>query len=428
MSPANQLLQSAIYVPVGYVKSEGMKSAATRVQPESETIGAHRPPFQVLAVGKCQAVAPLLERMVGAGPRVELRTCLPDGAGACALHGQVPDLIFVDADSPYYRAAPLCQSFKHNLETRTVPLIVVSASAKACEEALAQGADDFVTPQTLLALQLRRIAALVQVRQARQLLLLEDEGAREPQFPPLQWGGRVGAEGPLSRVQVNCQPSVRAPAVVLFADLRGYSHLCECLTPEKVVLLLQEYFSLLTEITLEHRGTVFHTAGDCLIAGFGVATEQSDAAELALRAAQMMLSRFASLAKSWLLRFQVTTGLGVGLNTGEVAVAQTGPSLATHSTLIGDTVNVAARLCQRARAGEIMLSAAFKQTLGDHETTSTIAALPQVLVPGRSEPVDAFCLPLEHRSVPLGSSFGAESKHRQMEYPRRTHDSRFKAR
>ena len=92
-----------------------------------------------------------------------------------------------------YPAARLCQSFKHNLETRTVPLIVVSCCAKACEEALAQGADDFATPQTLPALLLRRIEALVHVRQARKILCLEDEGAREPRFPPLQWRDHVSS-------------------------------------------------------------------------------------------------------------------------------------------------------------------------------------------------------------------------------------------
>lgn len=382
-----------------------MKAAAICVQHPRPPIGAYHPPFQVLVVGNCRAVTPLLERMVSAGPQVELRTCLPDGAGVCALEGQLPDLIFVDADSPDYSAAPLCQTFKHNLETRTVPLIVVSASAKACEAALELGADDFVTPQTLLALQIRRIAALVQVRRARQFLLLEEDGACEQQFPPLQWGSRVMSEDPRAGVQFDYQPLVCTPAVVLFADLRGYSHICECLAPQRVVLLLQEYFSLLTQITLEHRGTVFHTAGDCLMAGFGISTEQSDAADRALRAARMMLSRFATLAESWLLRFEVTAGLGVGLNTGEVAVAQTGPPLATRSTLIGDTINVAARLCQRARAGEIVLSAAFKETLGDHETKSGIAALSQVVVPGRAEPVDIFCLPIEHRSIPLAVGY-----------------------
>lgn len=91
---------------------------------------------------------------------MELHSCLPDGAGVCALHGQVFDLIFVDADSPHYPVAGLCQAFKHNLETRTVPLIVVSSSAKACEEALDHGADDFATPRTLPSLLLRRIEVL----------------------------------------------------------------------------------------------------------------------------------------------------------------------------------------------------------------------------------------------------------------------------
>ena len=382
-----------------------MTAEAICVQDPRAPVSAYHPPFQVLVVGKCRAVTPLLQRICSAAPQVELRTCLPNGAGVCALDGQVPDLIFVDADSPDFSAAPLCQSLKHNLETRTVPLIVVSVSAKACEEALELGADDFVTPQTLVALQLRRISALVQVSRARQFLLLEEDAARGTQFPPLQWGDPVVSQVPRSGIQFGYQPSVCAPAVVLFADLRGYSHICECLEPQQVVLLLDEYFSLITQITLEHRGTVFHTAGDCLMAGFGISTERSDAADRALQAAQMMMSRFVTLAERWLLRFGVVAGLGVGLNTGKVAVAQTGPPLDTRSTLIGDTVNVAARLCQRARAGQIVASAAFKETLGDHETKSGIAALSQVVVPGRAEPVDIFCLPIEHRSIPLAVGY-----------------------
>jgi adenylate cyclase len=393
-----------------------MTSTAIRIRDEIEPMSAHRTPFHVLAVGKCRAVKPLLERILNAAPQVELHTCLPDAAGLCALHGQVPDLIFVDADSPHYAAARLCQSLKFDLETRTVPLIVVSCSAKACEEALAQGADDFVTPQTPPALLLRRIEALVHVRQARKILHLGDEGAREPQFPPLQWRYRVGSEDPLSRVQFDSEPSVCTPAVVLFADLRGYTHMCECLAPEQVVLLLKEYFSLLRQIALEHEGTVFNTDGDCLMAGFELSHVQSDAADRALHAAQMMLSRFASLAESWLRRFHVTVGLGVGLNAGAVAIAPMGFHLFTHRTLIGDTVNVAARLCQRARAGEIVLSASFKQTLSDKGATLTIATLSHVALRGRTEPVSIFCLPLEHRRAPIESIPGAELGHRLLEY------------
>ena len=309
--------------------------AAPYILEKSESLNAPHAPFHVLAVGKCKAVQTLLERIVNAGPQMALHTLLPDASGLCALHGQALDLIFVDADSPHYLAARLCHDFKHNLETRTVPLIVVSASAKACENAVAQGADDFATPQTLPALLLRRIEALVHVRRARQLLRFEDEGVREPQFPPLEWKDRVPSELPLTRVQLDYAPSVSNPAVVLFADLRGYTHMCECLAPGQVVVLLREHFALLTQITLEHRGVVFEATGDCLMAGFDLSHGQSDAPNRALQAAQMMMGRFASLADSWLLRFHVTVGLGVGLNTGEVATAPMGFPLFTHYTLIG---------------------------------------------------------------------------------------------
>jgi class 3 adenylate cyclase/CheY-like chemotaxis protein len=378
-----------------------MTSAAPSFLEKNALISVHRAPFHVLAVGKCRPVHSLLERIARAGPQMELHTYLPDGAGLCALQGQVLDLIFVDADSPHYPAARLCHAFKQSLETQAVPLIVVSTSSKACEAALAQGADDFVTPRTLPALLLRRIEALVHVRRARQILRLADEGAREPQFPPSEWAVHAPPKASLSPVKIACGSAMSTSTVVLFADLRGYTRMCECLTPGQVALLLREYFSLITQITVEYQGSVFSMAGDCLMAGFELAPVPSAAADRALRAAQMMMSRFASLAETWLIRFHVTVALGVGLNAGEVATAPMEFPSWTHDTLIGDTVNVAARLCQRARAGEIVLSAAFKQYLGDKGTALSIAAISQVTVRGRIEPVDIFCLPLDHRRAPL---------------------------
>ena len=88
-------------------------------------------------------------------------------------------------------------------------------------------------------------------------------------------------------------------AALLFADLRGFTGISERLSPHEVVPLLNEYFSLLTEITFQHEGTVFHMAGDCLMVGFGVPFEQDDSAQRAVRAAREMLDRFAVLADSW---------------------------------------------------------------------------------------------------------------------------------
>jgi len=185
----------------------------------------------------------------------------------------------------------------------------------------------------------------------------------------------------------------RAHAVVLFADLRGFTGIAEQLDPQRVVPLLNEFFSLLTEITFKYDGTVFHMAGDCLMLGFGVPHEQRDSAQRAVSAAREMLASFAELSRSWRERYQVEAGLGIGINEGDVVAGNVGSSAYMNYTIIGDTVNIAARLCQRARAGEMLFSSALKRSLDEHGLDVGATALPPLQLRGRSHPIDIFCVP-----------------------------------
>jgi adenylate cyclase len=189
----------------------------------------------------------------------------------------------------------------------------------------------------------------------------------------------------------------RTHAVVLFADLRGFTSLSEQLDPHRVVPLLNEYFSLLTEITFRHEGTVFHMAGDCLMLAFGVPLEQADSAQRAVRAASEMLAGFTALAHSWKERYQVEAGLGIGINEGDVVAGNIGSSSYMSYTIIGDTVNIASRLCQRARSGEMLFSRTLKQSLDARGIDVGALALPPLQLRGRSHPVDIFCVPLATR-------------------------------
>ncbi|MBV9727083.1 MAG: adenylate/guanylate cyclase domain-containing protein [Gammaproteobacteria bacterium] len=184
----------------------------------------------------------------------------------------------------------------------------------------------------------------------------------------------------------------RAHAVVLFADLRGFTSMSEQLEAPRVVPLLNEYFSLLTEITFRHEGTVFHMAGDCLMLGFGVPLEQPDSAQRAVRAASEMLERFAELARSWQQCHHIEAGLGIGINEGDVVAGNIGSSAYMSYTIIGDTVNIAARLCQRARAGEILFSSTLKRSLDAHGVDIGATALPPLRLRGRSHPIDIYCV------------------------------------
>jgi class 3 adenylate cyclase len=182
----------------------------------------------------------------------------------------------------------------------------------------------------------------------------------------------------------------RVSGTVLFADMRGFTTVAERLSPSDVVPLLNEYFSMLSEITREHGGTVFHIAGDGLMAGFGLPLPADDASGRAIAAARGMISGFGRLSADWKSRLGIETGIGIGINAGDVIVGDVGAPERPSYTLIGDTVNVAARLVQRARAGEALFSLSVKQSLDPVPTG--IVELPPLVLRGRVRPVEIYCM------------------------------------
>lgn len=199
-----------------------------------------------------------------------------------------------------------------------------------------------------------------------------------------------------------------ARATVLFADLRGYTGLAERLPPAHIVPLLDEFFAVLAAATALHRGKVFHMAGDGMMAGFGMETGGGSGtdhgAHAALTAGHTMLERFAEVAARWRREYVIDVGIGVGLHQGEVALGSLGPPGRRHTTLVGDTVNVAARLCDRARAGELLLSCSVAAAIGGEEGIAHLDSklapflqLPKFELRGRSEPLDIWCVPASER-------------------------------
>jgi len=189
----------------------------------------------------------------------------------------------------------------------------------------------------------------------------------------------------------------RVWSAVMFADMRGFTGISERLSPTDVVPLLNEYFSLLTDIAVGHGGTVLNLAGDGLMAGFGVPRERLDAPDRAVDSAREMLDQFGQLAADWKRRLGIDTGLGIGINAGEVIAGNVGSRNYTSYTVIGDTVNVAARLSQRARAGEALFSSSVKRSLDEHGHQVPVIELPALQLRGRAEPVEIYCIPARER-------------------------------
>jgi adenylate cyclase len=218
------------------------------------------------------------------------------------------------------------------------------------------------------------------------------------------------AAGPILVRRVRPSAEVRTARVtVVFADLRGYTGMAERLSAAHVVPLLDEFFRVLASAVEAHGGTVFHMAGDGMMAGFGVNGESggaqcSNGAREALAAGHAMLEGFAPIAARWRSELSIDAGIGVGLHLGEVALGVLGPPRHETTTLVGDTVNVAARLCSRARAGEVLFSCTVAAALESNAATpdavvraAPFLQLPQFELRGRRGPIDIWCVPAPER-------------------------------
>jgi class 3 adenylate cyclase len=361
--------------------------------------------FQVLAAGDCAAIRLLLQHG-SVAPRFRLDSCALHADIMASIDKVAPDLILVDADGHDLGGLEVCRALKAHPATMMLPIVVVSLNSDLQMAAYSAGADDFVTANGGDTVLLARLEALARAGSRRRKIAAAARNTDERRGEELQATFRRYVSPQLAdrildnsrlRDSILTASDIRTHAVIMFADLRGFTGISERLSPHEVVPLLNEYFSLLTEITFQHEGTVFHMAGDCLMVGFGVPFEQDDSPQRAVRAAREMLDRFAVLAESWRSRLDIETGLGIGINEGDVVAGNVGSAMFMNYTIIGDAVNVASRLCQRARAGEIVLSRALKHSLDARGHDIKAVELPAMTLRGRTSPIDIYCVPITKR-------------------------------
>lgn len=158
---------------------------------------------------------------------------------------------------------------------------------------------------------------------------------------------------------------------VLFADMRGFSALTEGMEPQGVIALLNECMQLLSDAVDAEGGVVDKYVGDELMAVFGAPVAQADHARRALRSALRMQAAVTGLNARRRERGETDIGLGVGVNTGVVVAGNMGSQDRLNYTVLGDAVNLAARLCSGAGAGEILATkASVEGAAGEVEAES----------------------------------------------------------
>ena len=174
---------------------------------------------------------------------------------------------------------------------------------------------------------------------------------------------------------------------VLFADIRGFTAISERENPEKVVGLLNRYFTAMSEIIFEYGGTLDKYIGDGLMAIFGAPTASPADATNALKCAIAMQKRLVTLNEEFRAEGFQEIGVGIGLHTGLATVGYIGSERRSEYTAIGDTVNLAARLESNAAAGQILISEATARACS--ESFPVISHEP-LQVKNRLQPVSLF--------------------------------------
>jgi adenylate cyclase len=179
----------------------------------------------------------------------------------------------------------------------------------------------------------------------------------------------------------------RREVTVLFCDIRGFTTLSERLSPEQVVSLLNEFYTLMIETTFKHDGTLDKFIGDAVMAVFGAPIAHPDHAIRAIRTALDMQSGVAELNERREAAGKEPIRIGIGVNVGEVVAGTVGTEDRMEYTVIGDSVNLAARLESNAKPGRILISQHTYERVQDLVKADSLGSL---RVKGKEEEVEVY--------------------------------------
>lgn len=149
--------------------------------------------------------------------------------------------------------------------------------------------------------------------------------------------------------------SHRKLMTILFSDIRGFSDITDALEPEEITLLLNNYLSEMTKLIHKFEGTLDKIIGDGIMVFFGDPVSIPDHAQRAVLLAIDMQKKTTQLKDEW-LSYGHDLNIGVGINTGYMTVGNIGSEFHRNYTVIGNQVNIAARLESKAKPGEILIS------------------------------------------------------------------------
>lgn len=182
----------------------------------------------------------------------------------------------------------------------------------------------------------------------------------------------------------------RRHAVVMFADIRSSTRFIRLVEPNDVIARLNRFFTQMTEVVYQFDGTIFELTGDEILVAFNAPFDQADASTRAVETAVAMHQRFNALRVELFEGLNTSFGMGIGIDQGNVIVGNVGAETRMTFRMVGDAVNIAHRLVDIAKDGQIVISESVYHNL--HVTSSALLqknllnSMGEVEIRGKDEP------------------------------------------
>ncbi|MEM8498407.1 MAG: adenylate/guanylate cyclase domain-containing protein [Pseudomonadota bacterium] len=178
-------------------------------------------------------------------------------------------------------------------------------------------------------------------------------------------------------------------ATVLFADIVGFTHISEQLSPREVSELLNEYFNHLEACAKAYFGTIDKFIGDCAMVVFGAPKEDPQHEFHAVACAVLMQKLINRLNQKRLDDGEFAVELRIGVNSGQMLAGLLGSNNRLEYTVVGDSVNLASRLSNEARSGQIIIEEGLYERVSQHKTLQ-VEPQRQIRVRGKAEPITIY--------------------------------------
>lgn len=343
---------------------------------------AEKEPASILVVDdtadNAKLLADLLERQ-----GYQVRSSASGPEALAALSRDRYDLVLLDVVMPEMDGYEVCRRIRQDKRFATLPVVMVTA-LDAKEErvkGLEAGADEFLSrpinhPELLArARSLLRIKRMHDYMQHQALELAEWAATLEQRV-----ARGVAEVERLSRLKRFFSPKVadlivsgaagdplhghRREIVVIYLDLRGFTAFAESWEPEEVMRALAAYHAAMGRIVVDYEATLERFTGDAMMVFIGDPVVVDKPAEKAVSVALAMREAALDLSAKWKKR-GVDLGLAIGIDQGFATVGAIGFEDRVDYAAIGTVTNLSCRLCQHARAGEILLATGLLRG-GDH--------------------------------------------------------------